>query len=76
MLGQVYQNLILYPKGLSQIAKTILSPVTHLEILLVLVRLQQQTVSYHLWLKAKAIKQCISSITNTIKRDKTTKRFV
>ena len=30
MLGQLYQSLILYPKGLSQIAKTILSPVTHL----------------------------------------------
>ena len=29
MLGQLYQNLVLYPKGLSQIAKTILSPVTH-----------------------------------------------
>jgi len=29
MLGQLYQSLILYPKGLSQIAKTILSPVTH-----------------------------------------------
>ena len=28
-LGQLYQSLILYPKGLSQIAKTILSPVTH-----------------------------------------------
>jgi hypothetical protein len=30
MLGQLYHSLILYPKGLSQIAKTILSPVTHL----------------------------------------------
>ena len=29
VLGQLYQSLILYPKGLSQIAKTILSPVTH-----------------------------------------------
>jgi hypothetical protein len=29
-LGQLYHSLILYPKGLSQIAKTILSPVTHL----------------------------------------------
>ncbi len=29
MLGQLYQSLVLYPKGLSQIAKTILSPVTH-----------------------------------------------
>ena len=29
ILGQLYQSLILYPKGLSQIAKTILSPVTH-----------------------------------------------
>jgi hypothetical protein len=28
-LGQLYQSLVLYPKGLSQIAKTILSPVTH-----------------------------------------------
>ena len=30
MLGQLYQSLVLYPKGLSQIAKTILSPVTHI----------------------------------------------
>ena len=30
MLGQLYHSLVLYPKGLSQIAKTILSPVTHL----------------------------------------------
>ena len=30
MLGQLYQSLVLYPKGLSQIAKTILSPVTHM----------------------------------------------
>src|SRR5210317_189246 len=29
MLGQLYQSLVLYPKGLSQVAKTILSPVTH-----------------------------------------------
>jgi hypothetical protein len=29
VLGQLYQSLVLYPKGLSQIAKTILSPVTH-----------------------------------------------
>ena len=29
MLGQLYNSLVLYPKGLSQIAKTILSPVTH-----------------------------------------------
>jgi len=29
-LGRLYHSLILYPKGLSQIAKTILSPVTHL----------------------------------------------
>ena len=29
MLGQLYQSLVFYPKGLSQIAKTILSPVTH-----------------------------------------------
>ena len=29
MIGQLYQSLVLYPKGLSQIAKTILSPVTH-----------------------------------------------
>ena len=28
-LGQVYQNLILYPKATSQMAKTILSPFTH-----------------------------------------------
>jgi hypothetical protein len=30
MIGQLYQSLVLYPKGLSQIAKTILSPVTHM----------------------------------------------
>ena len=30
MLGQMYQSLVLYPKGLSQVAKTILSPVTHM----------------------------------------------
>ena len=30
MLGQLYQSLVLYPKGLSQVAKTILSPVTHM----------------------------------------------
>jgi hypothetical protein len=29
ILGQLYNSLVLYPKGLSQIAKTILSPVTH-----------------------------------------------
>ena len=29
-LMQVYSNLVLYPKATSQIAKTILSPVTHL----------------------------------------------
>ena len=29
MIGQLYQSLVLYPKGLSQVAKTILSPVTH-----------------------------------------------
>ena len=29
MLGQLYNSLVLYPKGLSQIAKTVLSPVTH-----------------------------------------------
>ena len=28
-LGQIYQNLILYPKATSQMAKTILSPFTH-----------------------------------------------
>ena len=30
MLGQLYQSVVLYPKGLSQVAKTILSPVTHM----------------------------------------------
>jgi hypothetical protein len=30
MLGQIYSSLILYPKATSQIAKTILSPVTHM----------------------------------------------
>jgi len=30
MIGQLYQSLVLYPKGLSQVAKTILSPVTHM----------------------------------------------
>ena len=30
MLGQLYQSLVLYPKSLSQVAKTILSPVTHM----------------------------------------------
>ena len=29
-LGRIYHSLVLYPKGLSQIAKTILSPVTHM----------------------------------------------
>ena len=29
-IGRLYHSLILYPKGLSQIAKTILSPVTHM----------------------------------------------
>ena len=29
-LTQVYNSLVLYPKATSQIAKTILSPVTHL----------------------------------------------
>ena len=29
MIGKIYENLILYPKATSQIAKTILSPVTH-----------------------------------------------
>jgi len=30
MLGKLYESLVLYPKGLSQVAKTILSPVTHM----------------------------------------------
>ena len=30
ILGRVYESLVLYPKATSQIAKTILSPVTHL----------------------------------------------
>ena len=30
MIGKIYENLILYPKATSQIAKTILSPVTHI----------------------------------------------
>ena len=30
MLGRLYESLVLYPKATSQIAKTILSPVTHL----------------------------------------------
>ena len=29
-LGKLYNSLVLYPKATSQIAKTILSPVTHL----------------------------------------------
>ena len=29
-LGRLYESLVLYPKATSQIAKTILSPVTHL----------------------------------------------
>ena len=35
-LGQIYQNLILYPKATSQMAKTILSPFTHARNFLVL----------------------------------------
>ena len=30
MLGQLYSGLVLYPKATSQIAKTILAPVTHM----------------------------------------------
>ena len=30
MIGKIYENLILYPKATSQIAKTVLSPVTHI----------------------------------------------
>ena len=30
MIGKIYENLILYPKATSQLAKTVLSPVTHL----------------------------------------------
>ena len=30
ILGRIYESLVLYPKATSQIAKTILSPVTHL----------------------------------------------
>ena len=30
MIGQLYHSLLLYPKATSQIAKTILSPVTHM----------------------------------------------
>ena len=41
MLGQLYQSLVLYPKGLSQVAKTILSPVTHMRNFVMLVSLQQ-----------------------------------
>jgi hypothetical protein len=29
MIGKIYENLILYPKATSQLAKTVLSPVTH-----------------------------------------------
>ena len=29
MPGQIYNNLVLYPKGTSQMAKTILAPFTH-----------------------------------------------
>ena len=29
MVGKMYENFILYPKATSQIAKTILSPITH-----------------------------------------------
>ena len=31
MIGKIYENLILYPKATSQIAKTVLSPVTHVK---------------------------------------------
>jgi hypothetical protein len=30
MAAQLYQNLILYPKATSQLAKTVLGPVTHI----------------------------------------------
>ena len=30
MLGRIYESLVLYPKATSQIAKTILSPITHM----------------------------------------------
>ena len=30
MIGKIYENLILYPKATSQLAKTVLSPVTHI----------------------------------------------
>ena len=34
MIGKLYDNLILYPKATSQMAKTVLSPVTHMRNLL------------------------------------------
>ena len=34
MIGKLYDNLLLYPKATSQLAKTILSPVTHLRNLI------------------------------------------
>ena len=46
VLGQLYQSLILYPKGLSQIAKTILSPVTHVRNFVSAGALLQQMVLY------------------------------
>ena len=33
-IGKLYDNLILYPKATSQLAKTVLSPVTHMRNLL------------------------------------------
>jgi hypothetical protein len=29
IIGKIYENFILYPKATSQLAKTVLSPVTH-----------------------------------------------
>ena len=69
MLGQLYQSLILYPKGLSQIAKTILSPVTHVRNFVSAGAFADSKWYHTRW---SSYQDSVSSTTNTIKRHKTT----
>ena len=72
ILGRLYESLVLYPKATSQIAKTILSPITHM----------RNFVSAGAFAAANgiipaadvgAIKQAYQALTNTIEGNKTCK---
>ena len=72
MVGQLYHSLLLYPKATSQIAKTILSPVTHM----------RNFISAGAFATAngivpfadkEAIKMAYQALTNSFKRNTNTK---